>query len=132
MSASNGRLCRVCSIPAATPMRRMSLRCLPQRRVRPPGADLLLGQTLCSIIVGSSRLYAVDLFTGAPVFADFNGLSDMQITDRYQSLGSGPSGRLLPVFLEEGVTGLVPTGAGALSQGVGNLMPERVYWNQRQ
>jgi len=98
----------------------------------PPGAELVAGQDLCSIVVGSSRLYAVDLFTGAPVFADFNGLSDMQITDRYQSLGSGPSGRLLPVFLEEGVTGLVPTGAGALSQGVGNLMPERVYWNQRR
>jgi len=76
------------------------------------------GDDACSApgALGTSRLYAVDVFTGAPAFELFNGLTGFQKTDRFKNLGAGPSADVVPAYLEPGVTLVVPTGGAAVGQ----------------
>lgn len=73
----------------------------------------------CSVpeTLGTSRLYAIDFFTGAPAFAHFSGDPEAyETTDRFRNLGAGPSADLVPAYLPGGTILPVPTGAGAVVQ----------------
>lgn len=90
----------------------------------------------CSVreTLGTSRLYAVDFFTGAPAFSDFcveENCDDetYEKQDRVRSLGAGPSADLVPAYLPGGTIIPVPTGAGAVVQDPRIMTTaEKTYW----
>ncbi|HSH40840.1 MAG TPA: hypothetical protein VK973_01805, partial [Arenicellales bacterium] len=89
-------------------------------------------QDACSVpeTLGTSRLYAVDFFTGAPAFSDFSGDPDsFEKTDRVRNLGAGPSADLVPAYLPGGTILPVPTGAGAVVQDPRiSQTAEKTFW----
>ncbi|MDZ7841009.1 MAG: hypothetical protein U5R46_09360 [Gammaproteobacteria bacterium] len=90
----------------------------------------------CSIpaTLGTSRLYAIDFFTGAPAFSDFSGDPDAyEKTDRFRNLGAGPSADLVPAYLPGGTIIPVPTGAGAVVQDPRiSETAEKTFWTENQ
>lgn len=84
----------------------------------PPDQSPEAQEDICSFpqALGTSRFYAIDVFTGAPAFPDFNPVDNFQRTDRFKNFGGGPSADIVPAFLPGGATLPVPTGAGAVAQ----------------
>ncbi|MGA8260304.1 MAG: hypothetical protein WB783_08855 [Arenicellales bacterium] len=88
----------------------------------------------CSVpeVLGTSRFYAVDFFTGAPAF-DRNGDNTYDKAERFTGLGSGPSADIVPAFLPGGVVLPVPTGAGAIPENPGPLTAvNKTFWVEEE
>ena len=90
-------------------------------------------ESACSIALGNSFLYAVNAFTGAPVFEEWSNDEDaLETEDRRQALGTGPAGQPLPITLPGGSYVTTPTKEafvpGAQS---GKPYPVKTYWYEK-
>ena len=77
--------------------------------------DAVIAATNCSLAEGGGRLYGLNVLNAAPVM-NWDGIGDetnLVKNDRHQQLGSGIPSGVVTVYQEEGVTGLVGSGAGA-------------------
>lgn len=93
--------------------------------------DAVVAATNCSLAEGGGRLYGLNVLNAAPVL-NWDGLGDdtnLVKNDRHQQLGSGIPSGVVTVYQEEGVTGLVGSGAGAKPFDPGAEFPRfRTYW----
>jgi len=82
-----------------------------------PPEETVNNDNACSApeVLGTSRFYAVDFFTGAPAF-DRNDDGSFDKGERFKDVGAGPSADIIPAYLPGGVILPVPTGAGAIAE----------------
>ena len=99
-----------------------------------PPDDSVDGEDACSVpeTLGTSRIYTVDFFTGAPAF-DTNSDTAFDKVERFKSLGAGPSAEYIPVFTDSGTTGIASTGGGSLPHDPGPLQTlNKTFWLEEQ
>jgi len=105
--------------------------------VPPKAADTgsVVTEEECSVSIGTSYLYSVDVLTGAPVNAAWMGTDDtsLESDDRVMEIGEGPSGQAVVIRLEEGSTVLVPHSGGAptAQDSSAASRPPKTFWYQQ-
>lgn len=104
----------------------------------PPKAETdasVITEEECTVSIGTSYLYSVDVLTGAPVNAAWMGDDNtaLETDDRVMEIGDGPSGQAVVIRLEEGSTVLVPHSGGAptAQDSSAASRPPKTFWYQQ-
>ncbi len=86
--------------------------------------------TGCTVQEGSARSYAVEALTGEPSF-DRNGDGSEQVSDRYAAIGSGIPTEVVPVYHDQGVSGIIGVGGGAETTRLAKPIQAKTFWYQK-